>query len=221
MFRVVSIIAFLVALLGIAWHCSFAWPKSDDLFIRPRKSRVLNGLRVLVFLLTLLLLEQRVSLLSRLKKLVYLLALLCFVVLAITGFYPVLVLGEHISGYFLMLHATAAPVFAGCLAVLALSWAQQCRFSRTDWQGVKNLITRRLASAVSLPEGVGLGQKIAFWLIVLLALPLILSIVLSMFPLFGTAGQHFLLDTHRYGALLFALVAIIHIYSVVLAQAKK
>jgi len=54
-----------------------------------------------------------------------------------------------------------------------------------------------------------------------LALPVILSIVLSMFPLFGTDGQEFLLQLHRYSALLFALVAIMYTYLVILTRMLK
>jgi cytochrome b561 len=77
---------------------------------------------------------------------------------------------------------------------LALMWAENRRFNKNDWPYL---------------------QKICFWLIIILAIPLILSIVLSMFPLFGTKGQEFLLDTHRYCALLLALVAIVYTYLII------
>ena len=83
---------------------------------------------------------KELSLVVVLRSLVYLLALFCFVVLAVTGFYPLLVLGEHISGYLVMIHATFAPVFAICLAVLAVMWASRCRFTYADWPWLKNLV---------------------------------------------------------------------------------
>ncbi|MHC4508632.1 MAG: cytochrome b/b6 domain-containing protein [Planctomycetota bacterium] len=136
------------------------------------------------------------SVVDVLRMLAYLVALLCLVVLAVTGFYPVLVLGEHISGYPVMVHATFAPVFAVCVAVLAVMWARNCRFTPGDWPWFERLVRRATLaqSAGEKPRGrnSGLGQKITFWLIVFLALPLGLSIVLSMFPLFGTHGQEFL-----------------------------
>jgi len=187
-------------------------------------------LRKLIHLFTLLFVEQRLSPVGVLRKLVYLLALLCFVVLAITGFYPTLVLGKHISGYLLMLHATFALVFAICLAVLAVMWACRHRFNESDWPGLQHFLERiTLAKSTgeeplnkSQADGVpGLGQKITFWLIVVLALPLILSIVSSMFPLFGTDGQKLLLELHRYSALLFAMAAIVHIYLVIRTQIKE
>jgi cytochrome b subunit of formate dehydrogenase len=160
-----------------------------------------------------------------LRKLVYLLALLCFVVLAVTGFYPTLVLDEHISGYLLMIHATFAPIFAICLAVLAVMWASHCRFTRSDWPWLQRLIRRVILPKTDNTDLVGEssnpGQKITFWLIVVLALPLILSIVSSMFPFFGTHCQELLLDAHRYSALLLALAVIVHTYLMVRTEMKE
>jgi len=222
MFLIVSIIAFLITLVGIALHYMAFRPKLDDLFGPERRLRFLDGLRMLVFILTLLLLKQRSGFLSILRKLVYLLALLCFVVLAVTGFYPVLVRGQHLSGYLLMIHATFAPVFAACLAVLALMWAHSCRFSENNcslW--FQRIIRRETVNKDSFAEKSCLGQKICFWLIILLALPVILSIGLSMFPLFGTDGQEFLLNLHRYSTLLLALAAIVHTYLIIRTQMEQ
>ena len=221
MFRIVSIIAFLVTFVGIAFHCAFFHTKLDDLFGKERRLRILDGLRVSVYLLTLLLPQQRYSILDILRKLVYFVALLCFVALAINGFYPSLILGKPISGYWLMLQVTAGGVFAGCLAVLAVMWAHRCRFDKSDWQQVRRLIRRKIGESSNLgqkPLGSALFAKICFWLIILLALPLILSIVLSMFTLFGTDGQEFLLQLHRYSALLLVLVAIVHTYLIIRTQ---
>lgn len=166
--------------------------------------------------------KQKPSLVSVLRLLVYLLAVLCFLVLAFTGFYPSLILGEHISGYPVMIHATFAPVFAVCLAVLAVMWARNCRFVRGDWPSFERLVQRvTLVSSDGIPsKGTGLGQKIAFWLLIFLSLPLILSIVLSMFHLFGTHWQELLLSIHGFIAILFSLVAIVHTFLLIRARAK-
>ena len=197
MYQTISIIAFLIILAGIVLH-RLATPSKKK---RQRKS------------------PKKRSIVGILRILVYLLALLCFVVLAVTGFYPTLVLGEHISGYLLMVHATFAPIFAVCLAVLAVMWASRCRLSYSDWPGFQRFVQRvTLANSTSEEthyNSTGLGQKITFWLIIFLALPLILSIILSMFPLFGTHWQELLLSTHRYTALVFALVVIVHTYLVI------
>ena len=223
MFRMVSIIAFLVVFGGVCVHCT------ASAMAKGYRWRPIDVLRTLVHLFTLFFWEQKLSLVGVLRKLIYLLALLCFVVLLITGFYPVVALGDSISGYFLMVHATFAPVFAACLAVLAVFWADSCRFDKNYWPWLQRVLGREAVDKADVKKyeprpSDGLGEllrKICFWLIVLLALPVILSVVLSMFPLFGTAGQHFLLNTHRYSALLFALAAIVHIYLIILAKMKK
>ena len=218
MFRIVSIIAFIVCFVGIA-VCCIASPCKGCGW-RPGQI-----LRKLIHLFTMLFVEQRLSLVGVLRKLVYLLALLCFVVLAVTGFGPRLCLNETISGYWLMLHATFAPIFAICLAVLAVMWASHCRFTGRDWPWLQRLIRRvilpKTAEEKSVCQCSNLGQKITFWLIVVLALPLILSIVSSMFPLFGTHWQELLLDTHRYSALLLALAVIVHTYLIIRTQMNK
>jgi cytochrome b subunit of formate dehydrogenase len=196
MYQTISIIAILTTLVGIVLHRLVSPSKKK----RQRKS-------------------TKKSIVGVLRILVYLLALLCFVVLAVTGFYPTLVLGEHISGYLLMIHATFAPIFAVCLAVLAVMWASRCRLSYSDWPGFQRFVQRvtlvKNTVNETLYNSIGLGQKITFWLIIFLALPLILSIVLSMFPLFGTHWQELLLSTHRYTALVFAMVAIVHTYFII------
>ncbi len=167
--------------------------------------------------------KSKASLVGILRMLVYLAALLCLVVLAVTGFYPVLVRGEHISGYLVMVHATFAPVFAVCLAVMAVLWAGNCRFSRGDWPWFDRLVQRAtlVQSAGGQRAGKsGLRRKIFFWLTVFLALPLGLSIVLSMFPLFGTHVQELLLSMHRCTAVVFGPVAAIHAVQVLAAGAK-
>jgi len=219
MFRTLSIIIFLATFLGIG-ICCLIFPCSKECRWGP-----LAILRRAMRIFTMLFLEQKLSLVGALRKLVYLLALLCFLVLAITSFYPVLVLKEPIHGYWLMLHATFAPVFAICLAVLAVMWAGNCRFNRNDWPWLTRIIERvTLAKRVGdepSDTAPGLGRKITFWLIVVLALPLILSIISSMFLLFGTYWQELLLDIHRYTALAFAIVAIVYTYLMIRAKMRE
>lgn len=148
------------------------------------------------------------------RKLVLLLTLFCFVVLAITGFYQPLILGEHISGYPVMIHATFAPVFAVCMAVLAVMWAHNCRFCSCDWPWLQKIVRGSTPAKSECGEDRHLGGvmfKLTFWLTMLLALPLILSIMLSMLPWTGSHWQESLLSLHRYVAYAFAIVAIMHV----------
>jgi cytochrome b subunit of formate dehydrogenase len=169
--------------------------------------------------------KRKQSIIVILRMLAYLLALVSFVVLALTGFYPVLILGEHISGYLVMLHVTFAPVLTVCIAVLAVMWASNCRFTAGDWPWFERIV-RRVTSAKSVDKAAkskssGLGQKITFWLIIFLTLPLALSIVISMFNLFGTHWQELLLGFHRYIAYIFTVVVIVHTFLLIRTTAKK
>ncbi len=165
--------------------------------------------------------KRKINLVAILRILVYLVALFSCVVLTITGFFPVLVQGEHISGYLLMIHATFAPVFAACLAILAVMWASRCRLTYADWPWFQRFIQWISAADSPGEETPGdrpcLGQKVAFWLIVLLALPLILSIVLSMFPILGTHWQEYLQGLHLYTAAVFVPVALAHTFLLIRA----
>lgn len=206
----------LITLAVIALHC-IAFP--------PARERVWNPVKKLVHLFTLLCIEQKLSVAGVVRKLVYLLALLCFAVLAITGFYPTLVLNEHISGYLLMIHATFAPIFAICLAVLAVMWASRCSFTYNDWPGLKHFVRRvaLIKNAIEEPltKSNRLLEKATFWLTILLALPLILSILLSMLPYFGTDWQELLLALHRWTALVFAVVVFVNTYLMIRIQMKQ
>jgi cytochrome b subunit of formate dehydrogenase len=79
---------------------------------------------------------------------------------------------------------------------------------------LQKILQRRVKSQ-AVPEKHELTQKLTFWIIMFLALPVIISIVLSMFPLFGTAWQELLAQVHRYCALALALVVIVHTYLMV------
>jgi len=205
MFQTVAIVALLVTFIGIALHWILT-PAGG-----PRC--LLTGT---VHVFSLLLIEQRASLLGALKKLCYLVAMVCFLVLAFTGFWPVLVRGQHISGFMMYIHATFAPIFALCLAILAITWAGSYRFSFADapWlPGLLRRVTRLRLSTDERPWRCSLlVYKLAFWAILFLALPLILSIVISMFHLLGTDWQHFTLSLHRWTSLVFAIAVIVHTY---------
>ena len=198
MFQKISIIASVVTLVFIILHR----------IVVPSNKRIPGNST-----------SDKLSIIGKLRILVYLAVLLCFIVLAITGFYPTIILGQHITGYLVMVHATFAPVFAVCLAVLAVMWARRWRFTGGDWPWFESIV--RWATLTNNPgndtprKNSDLGRKVSFWLIIFLALPLILSIVLSMFPLFGTHWQEILLSMHRYTALFFSMVAIMHTYFII------
>lgn len=204
MFRTVSIIAFLVALGGIAGH--------GVLFPCGPGSRWGIGdiIRKKVHIFTMLFLEQELSLLGRLKKLAYLLGLLCFVILFLTGFGPRVLCDTELSGYLLMIHVTFAGVFIVCAAFLAITWAHQFRFGSVDLNCLKDVLSLRIRN-----DGCETCRKILFWILVVLSLPAAFSILFSMFPIFGTHGQEILFEIHRWSVLVLSLCAFVHIYLVI------
>jgi cytochrome b subunit of formate dehydrogenase len=146
------------------------------------------------------------------KKLVCLASLVCFLILAVTGFYPMIIQGAHLGGYSLMIHVTIGAVFAVTLAISALIWAERNCFQQADWPwGFRITHQQQKSTDEKLMPAYSFVRKKCFWVIMFLALPVILSVVLSMLPLFGTCGQHILLQLHRCSTSIFALVAIIYI----------
>lgn len=146
---------------------------------------------------------------------------LSFGVLLLTGFVPPL-LGGRLEGVWLMLHATLAPVFIVCAAALALTGAQRYCFHKRDAEQLAALWkTRKQRPRRCCVLDSAAAAKAGFWLLSALMLPLTLSIVLSMTPLFGTDGQHFLLHLHRYSALAFSLAAMITVYVLIRGEVRK
>jgi len=220
MFRLIAITGFIAVIAGVILHFVVSKPKFDDVFGRDRGLRIFDPLRLVIFFIILLFVEQKWSLVCVLRKLVFLLAILCFVVLVVTGFTPNIFLGKSITGWWLMIHATAAPVFAACIAALAVLWADKNRLDKNYWPWLNRALLRQPKSTIP-PEKYELGLKISFWAILVLSLPMILSAILGAFPLFGTCWQGYLLQIHRYSTLLLALFAIIYLYLAALTEMNR
>jgi len=127
-------------------------------------------------------------------RLAYLAMLVAMVALAVTGI-GVFAFGKApMSGWVLMLHVSAAPLFAIGLAAVALTWADRCRFG----------------SGGSRHSGLA---KALLWLMLACGLVVILSAVIPMTPLFGSGGQRLLYLTHRYSAIVLAGAVLLHLVS--------
>jgi len=195
-------------------------PKFNDVFGKDRTMRILDPFRLVFFFVTLLFIEQKWSLVGALRKLLFLLAMLCFVILVITGFIPMIFYHHLIFGWWLMIHATFAPVFAACIAALAILWADKNRFDKNYWPWLNRALQRQPKSTDE-PQEFELELKIIFWLILISSLPMILSAILGTFPFFGTDWNRNLLQIHRYSTLLLSLFAIIYLYLSVLTEMKR
>jgi len=157
------------------------------------------------------------EILKLVKKGVYILVLICFLILAITGFVPFLIFGEHMSGFTLMLHVAVSPVFAVCMAISALIWAHEHRFDERNWQWVKELILKRAMHQKNIPGMYDFLKKFFFWLSVLFSLS-VSSVILLMYPIVGSAIQDFLLGFHRFGAMGVTVAIVMHTYSLIRSQ---
>jgi len=140
--------------------------------------------------------------LLRIERLLYALFLLAVAIQAVSSFGMILV-GERMHHWMLVLHMSAAGVFAVTLTVLAVLWAEQSSFARD-------------AAGRFYP-----GEKIAFWLTVLAGLSTILSAMLGMMSWFGSDGQIVLLRIHRYSALSLLIFAVFHGYRLLLGHPKS
>lgn len=206
MFRWVSIISFAVIFGALALHyllfpCGY----------KPRFS-VGSIIRKKVHLLTLLFPEQHLKLAGKIRKLIFLVGLLGFGVLLLTGFLP-LVFGGKLEGYLLMVHATFAPVFIGCGAIIVFLGGGEYAFNKKDAEAIPKGC-RCTGDGCWLTD-TGVGAKVGFWLLAAMSLPVTLTMVLSMLPLFGPHGQELLFELHRWCALVFAWIAIVELYMLI------
>jgi len=213
MFQWISILGFAGIFAGVLLH--------SLLFPCGYKPRFTVGalVRKKVHLFTLLFPEQKLSWPARIRKLVFLLGLFSFFILLVTGFGPLL-LGRHLQGYLLMIHATFAPVFIGCAAIIAILGAGQYCFNKKDAEVIQRKCSINRDQGCWLID-TGVGAKVMFWFLLLMSLPLTLSMVLSMFPLLGTDGQEFLLQLHRVCALVFSLASVLEIYMLIRMEVIK
>ena len=155
------------------------------------------------------------AVITNLRLLSYQLSLLFFALLVLSSYLPVILTGDHLSGLALIIHVTVAPLFCISLAASAVFWAQKKRFSDADSSLLKDKSFSKIFTSGGLSPA---WEKVIFWLFLIFSVPAILSIVLSMYPLFGSEGQEFLLQTHRYTTLILFLLATIHTLAVIKKQ---
>ena len=125
--------------------------------------------------------------LLRIERLIYTLFLLAVLLQALSSFGMILV-GQRMHGWMLILHMSVAGLFAVTLTALALLWAEQAAYSPAP--------DLRFHT----------GEKAAFWLTVAAGCSTILSAMLGMMPWFGSDGQSTLLNVHRYSALVLLIL---------------
>ena len=135
------------------------------------------------------------------ERLIYAVFLIAVLLMALSSFGMILV-GQSMHGWMLILHMSVAGLFAVMLTALAVLWAEQASFTRDP-------ATRFYT-----------GEKVAFWLTVAAGFSTILSAMLGMMSWFGTVGQSILLDVHRYSALVLLICAIFHGYRLLIGRPR-
>jgi cytochrome b subunit of formate dehydrogenase len=205
MFRVLSFFLFLFVILGIIlvsrnktgfWR-NFSRKIKDTLnLVKSEKST--NSTKLFISI----------------KMIVYFIVLLCVVILMISGFAQPLLFGKSPSGILLLLHVTIAPIFAVGMSAVALLWAHNHNFSQRDWHWFRTRLSKEYKMQ-EINETYSAGEKICFWLGLSSSLPVILSVIFSMFPYFGTYGQEYLFQVHRYGAMALVIIVATHSYFII------
>lgn len=156
--------------------------------------------------------------LSGARRSSYVLAMLLAAVLAISGFLQVIITGGHLTGTLLLIHVIAAPLFALTLAAASLLWSHDQQLSEQDLPVLNGLIR---TGTVTGSNGLAVLARVLYWLMLVLALPLILSIILSLYPLFGTEGENTLIGLHGYSALSLVVVTLLHGYILILQSTNR
>ena len=132
--------------------------------------------------------------LTRAEHVVHTIAIAGFAIQALTGFGAEWIVGE-VAGWALFIHMLGAPLFIIGLTGTALMWADRCRFGNGNPPAVGNLT---------------LGQKLMFWIAVVLGYVVLLPMLAAMLPVFGYAEQHMLVEIHEISAILLLVAMIAH-----------
>ena len=136
---------------------------------------------------------------GKLKRIsVNLIGLISCALVVTTGFNS-LFSGERLTGYRLIIHVAAAPVFAVGAVLVTLFWAHRNRFLPTDW----NRLRRPPGS--EKPGGssgyVVVLRKLFFWAAATAAIPAVVSATLAMFPTLTSVWQKDLVSIHRFSVI--------------------
>lgn len=166
MIRTLTIIGLIIAV----WL-----PLIDYAVLRPKR-KALPGSRLRAF-----------------EALVYLVFLGAVLLMTVSSF-GMIIVGQAMHRWMLVLHMSIAPVFAVCLTLLALMWAEQSQIRAVDTPG----------------ERFYTGEKLGFWVTVAAGFMTITSAMLGMMTWFGSDGQLTLLNIHRISALVVVISAVYH-----------
>ncbi|MBD3385678.1 hypothetical protein GF407_12235 [candidate division KSB1 bacterium] len=200
MFRIVSLIVFVFLAIYTIWFVRNRTAKSWSV------KNITSFFEECKYALTHL---KSLSAVDFSKKLLLPLFWICMLLLGLSGFIPSVLFGVPMSGYLIILHVAIAPVFALIVTVMAVIWPYKYLFEDSE-------LKRRKGKSRYV-----VLKKMLYWLLLGLTIPVISSILLSMFKYFGTDGQHLLLNIHRYSTLALVVVSVFYLTSDHLATKRQ
>ncbi len=131
---------------------------------------------------------------------------------ALTGFIPVLGWDGPLSGWWRLAHVAAGLLLGLAFMPMITLWAADSRFEPYD-MGWFMRMGGYLGGKNEPPAGrFNAGQKVFFWMAALLGLAVLATGFVRMYPLFDAGIQDMVLYVHRYCALLFGAMIIVHVY---------
>ena len=150
------------------------------------------------------------SRLSRAELLIYVLFVFSVGLMALSSL-GMLLAGQRMHRWMLILHMSVAPLFAIALTVLALLWAEQNAAERVATS----------AGGASTDDRFLPGEKLAFWLVVVTGLVTTASAMLLMMSWFGSDAQHTLLNLHIYGGLILLIATVYQAYRLLAGRPRS
>jgi cytochrome b subunit of formate dehydrogenase len=146
-----------------------------------------------------------------LRKMLYLLTLVFFLLLVFSAYLQILINGGPLTGWFLIIHVTVAPLFAVSLMLTILLWIHKQRFEWQDWFTVRQIMQQKKFSVLQVNH-LQFWNKLNFWIFTIASIPAMISIILQLYPVFDSDGMEYLRQVHRYSTLILFVVLIMHGY---------
>jgi hypothetical protein len=166
--------------------------------------------------------REVLSFLKLIRLMSFYASVILFFIMASSGFLPFAFIGTGLTGFALVIHVTAAPLFCLSYAILIVLSAFQYKFEDDDYMYIfkRNILGK---SVKIEPVKSFFILKTMFWISAAISIPVIASIILSLYPIFGTSGMGILITVHKYSVLIFTISFVIQVYySIILrVQAKN
>ncbi len=158
--------------------------------------------------------------LSLIRLVSYYISVFLFLTMALSGFLPFVFMEKNLTGFSLLIHVTAAPLFSVTYAVFILLSAFKFQFGKTDYLYVFKRDTIDDSKEYEHAKD-SLVLKSAFWISAAVSVPVILSIILTLFPLFGSDEINSLISLHGYSVLILTISFVIQVYYSIILRTKS